>query len=149
MKKLLVILGFVSFSVSAQKMTIDVKQVQSYFKYNIADTGSMYEDALRTFSKTGPWDPMDPVGKENIRNVDCKYVIDFDADSSYFYSKKILKAVRPILVENSADGVLIIRILEGDFDYGLMISDKHVILFDNYSNNTAEYMQFLEYKISK
>ena len=147
MKKLLVILGFVSFSVSAQKMTIDVKQVQSYFKYNIADTGSMYEDAIQTFSKTQAITPTDAVNKSKVKNVNIKYIIDFNVDSLYFYRKNVLESAVPVSVENTLDGVKIIRVLEDNTDGGLLIKNSNIIYFENYSNNVAEYIKFLNYKI--
>ncbi len=102
---LLILLSFSFFSFS-QKIVIEIfeRQEMVSFRSTTLDSVLMSPDILR--------DP-DP--------TKTTYVIDLNDETSSYYVNDEFLSVLPIQTIRTNDGLLIVKILEEGFDYGLII----------------------------
>ena len=137
MKKLLL---FACLSITSlafnQTIVIQVNEVQSFY----GDPTWSIEQVVN-----------DPYYVESPRRVDCKYIINFNAGVLELYrdGEMTEDGLVQILTQ---DGVSIVKILDQNFDIGMIIDlrlESESITYYLYGSSDIEYMKFTNFQIIK
>jgi hypothetical protein len=98
--------NFLSFS---QKLIIHVFEKQEMVCERKTTLDSVYSSPDYTY---------------DIDSTYTRYVLDLDEKTSTYFVNDVEKSVLPIEYEDFGDDVLKVSIIEGDFDYGLLVNTK-------------------------
>jgi hypothetical protein len=142
MRKVLVILGFLSFSVTAQKMTIEVTKKETYDRYDDVSIDSCLQN---------------PDTKWVIENSYSLYIIDLDLNSCTIYNKDPNLKGTPaykfaIDVTNTSSNVMNIRFIDPTnvSNWGLIVDKNNSqikILHYNIGNSFTIVDKFVKFKV--
>jgi hypothetical protein len=110
MKKLVVVVGIVVtsvFNAFSQKLIIHVFSKTELVSFRTTTIDSVLSN---------------PDFDHGIDTTHTNYVIDFKQKTSTYFVNNIQIDISPVKISKINDDVLVIKILEGGFDYGLVVN---------------------------